>query len=130
MVSDSHVEYQNGTIVATRDAIGEDPAVLPEAFRSKSESENFAIFIQYLLSLIFDDSFQPIGPHTHEDEYFAPAIRAIHRKLESFRSGAAQSDLWKDPLLADLNQLPEYDLVTSHAPTVNNHCQALSLIHI
>lgn len=129
VVSDEHVEFNDGHVEETRDAVGELDPSLPVAFRTVDEQSAFGVFVQYLLSCILDPDFRPMLSASQDDNYFVPAIKVIERKLNTVTKGVMQSDLWKDPLLTDLDQLPLFRTVAEDVATVNAKCQACNRSH-
>ncbi|KAL0087481.1 hypothetical protein J3Q64DRAFT_1737593 [Phycomyces blakesleeanus] len=75
-------------------------AVLPEEFSMNSMqklSYNFRLFVEYLLNSIHDKDFDT------KDNTYNTAIRAIERRVKSYRDSVLTSDAWNIPFKSALD---------------------------
>lgn len=129
VVSDGHVEFQDGTVASTSDCVEDSSSYFKKELHIEKEKDRFKVFIHYVLGCILDKDFQSSTENTSEkDEYFEPCVKYFYDKLLIVAKSTLQSGRWKEHFLENLNHLPFYkkkELVEA----VMDKCQVCNKTH-
>lgn len=129
VVSDGHVEFQDGTVAATSEVVEDSSSYFKKKLHVENEKDRFKIFIHYVLGCILDEDFQDsIECSPEKDEYFGPCVKYFYDKLLIIAKSTLQSGRWKDHFLENLNHLPLYKK-KEISEAIMDRCQVCNKTH-
>lgn len=111
VVSDEHVEYNDGSIAATSEAVDDVSSFVKPTFDIETEYEKYRVFLAYIISAIIDVNFQKKIDNEQDEAYYTPCVQYFYDKLRVVAKSTVQSSRWKQHFMDNFHLLPRYKKV-------------------
>ena len=128
IVSDEHVEYEDGSIAATSEAVDDVSSFIKPTFDIETEYEKYRVFLAYILSSIIDVNFQKKIENERDENYYTPSMQHFYDKIRVVAKSTIQSSRWKQHFMDNLHHLPRYKKVGT-VEAKKGKCQMCNKTH-
>jgi hypothetical protein len=128
VVSDSEVEFEDGSKARTLDVVEDPYEDLLHLFSIGDEEELFKTFLQYIVQAVVDTEFQKSVNEKGLKQHYDRALKHFYDKLATVAGSTLQSNCWKRTFLKNLFQFTRYRQV-SVTDAIDGKCQICNRPH-